>query len=237
MPMTTFDDVLRHARSSIIEQGYVDKRVCEAAAPADSGLLASIILHARPKTRIESEALGYLTSVCAEMLPKSGPPLRLTQTIHYVGYALAKPDSKIMVTVDAGDFVGAFMTAGTIVCEQSCGDFAFRGARGGRGVVRLSAGEFCGEDLSESACVHVHGDVGNSAGRSMTDGELTVERNAGEFFCRYVRGGVAVAGSVALLGETYGDNIRARQVQAFEKGAHGIHKAKLSLRTCRTSSW
>ena len=71
------------------------------------------------------------------------------------------------------------------------------------------------------------GSVGRSAGRRMRGGELRVEGDAAEFFCRYMEGGRARARHVKLLGETYGGTITAREVRALEKGKAGMHRAVL----------
>jgi len=225
----TFDDVMNHLLPGIIESGHVERAACRAACPRDAELLQAIVLSAEPEDRLEQQVLGHLTALAAELLAETGQPLVMRRAPDYVGYQLDAPRALIRMACRAGAFVGAFMSAGTIVCEGSCGDFAFQGASGGLGIVKGNAGEFCAEEIHGTASVRVLGSVGNSAGRCMRGGELVVCGDAGRFFCRYMRGGLARVRDVELLGETYGGTIRARRILALEKGRRGTHRARLIL--------
>ncbi len=228
--MTAFDDIVERLLPGYIARGYVERAACRAACPHEPQLIVSLLREAEPRGLFQQQVLGHLTALAAELLAERGEPLVVGRALNYIAYQMDSSDAVIRVAGDAGDFLGAFMKAGTVVCEGSCGDFAFQGASGGIGLVGGNAGQFCGEEIYGTARVRVLGSVGNSAGRCMRGGRLVVRGDAGAFFCRYMEGGFAVARDVELLGETYGGTVQARSVRALEKGAGGTHRACLILR-------
>jgi len=215
----------------IIVSGFVDPETCYAALPEDADSLCDVLRRAEPKHRVEEQVLGCISVRAAVLLARSGKVLVIERPIGYVGYQMNAHKAVICVLGEAGHFLGAFMQAGSIICEKGCGDFAFRGAGGGHGLVMGDAGDYCAEELTGHATVRVMGSVRRSAGRRMTDGELIVEGNAGPFFCRYMEGGIAHAQEVEMLGETYGGTVHVRDLKAFEKGKAGRHEANLIVET------
>ena len=228
--MQEFDDILERLLPGISASGYVDPAACRAACPRDPQLLLSILRAAEPQDLHQQQVLGHLSSIAAELLAQHREALVLDRALSYIGYQMDAAGATIRTAADAGDFLGAFLKAGTIICEGSCGDFAFQGASGGLGLIRGNAGQFCAEEIYGTARVRVLGNVGNSAGRCMRGGRLIVRGDAGAFFCRYMEGGLACARDVELLGETYGGTVQARSVRALEKGRGGIHRARLIIR-------
>lgn len=231
MKVKSFDDIMNCLLPDVIETGYLDPDACRRACPPDIDLLCAVIESADPVYDVEERALGCIAGIAAGLMGERGEALVLRRELNYVGCQMNAPKGMINVSCDAGDSLGAYMSAGTILCQQSCGQFAFRGAAGGTGLVVGNAGDFCAEDLCGDMFVRVMGSVGRSAGRGMCGGKLRVEGDAGEFFCRYMEGGAAHACNIALLGETYGGAITARRVRALEKGEGGTHMASLVLET------
>ena len=226
-----FNDIINHLLPDIIVSGHVDPEACRAAMPEDIEELRAILRNAVPRVEVEEEVLGCLTSVAAERLAAKGEALVLGRPLNYIGYRMNARKATICVGGGAGQFLGAFMEAGAIVCEGDCGHFAFRGASGGRALIMGSAGDYCSEELHGSVRVRVMGNVGRSAARRMMGGELRVEGDAGPFFCRYMEAGTAHAREVELLGETFGGIIHVRKVKAREKENDGRHDATLIVDT------
>ena len=229
MALKSFESIINHLLPGIIESGWPDPELCRQACPQDAGLLSAIVDSAEPKGDVEERALGHITGIAADLMGARSEALVVRRPLNYVGYQMNAPRGMICVQGEAGNFLGAFMTAGTVLCQGSCGDFAFRGAQGGTGLVMGEAGDYCAEEIGAKALVRVMGSVGCSAGRRMSGGELRVEGDAGEFFCRYMEGGRARARRVELLGETYGGTVMAEEVCALEKGQAGCHRASLVL--------
>jgi len=225
----SFDDIMNYLLPDIIQSGCPDPAVCAEVCPPDADLLAGIIESASPAGTIESQVLGHVMGVAAGLMAERGEALVVRQAQDYVGYQMSTEGAMICIEGDAGDFLGAFMSAGTILCQGSCRDFAFRGACGGTGLVVGDAGDCCAEELSGEAMARIMGSVGRSAGRRMHGGHLRIEGDAGEFFCRYMEGGTARVRDVELMGETYGGTITARRILQFEKGPGGTHLAKILI--------
>ncbi len=152
-------------------------------------------------------------------LSLNGEPVEVknADNIHGLGAGLRL--GEVVISGNAGDYLGALnagatikvsqnvgkyaadnMTAGIMVIE---GDAAFGAAQycyGGTIVIRGDAGDFTAT-MNKGATVIVGGDVGSDAGTYMLAGNLIVIGQAGENFANYlIRGNVFIQGSWKSLG-------------------------------------
>jgi hypothetical protein len=224
-----FDDIMNRLLPDIIVTGRVDRAECRRSFPCNMRILTAILRSAQPRSDIEEQVLGHMTTFMAERLARRGSFLLLDRPLNYVGWQMEVPQASICIVGGAGSFLGAYMKAGSILCTGDCGHFAFKGASGGRALVIGRAGDYCAEEMEGRADVRIVGSVGRSAARRMRGGQLTIRGDAGPFFCRYMEGGTVRVRDVEMMGETFGGTVYARAVKAFEKGNAGRHEAELII--------
>lgn len=91
-------------------------------------------------------------------------------------------------------FVGAGMTAGSLIADGPAGHGAGEGMRGGK-LLLEHAGDDAGAAMEDGLLV-VRGNCGNNCARRMRRGVIVIQGDAGEHLCRDMRGG-----TVLLLGK------------------------------------
>jgi glutamate synthase domain-containing protein 3 len=146
-------------------------------------------------------------------------PVAIQGAAHLHGLVAGCQSGEVIVTGDAGDYLGVLndgvsirvsgnagrylgdnMTRGTIVVEGDAGDGVGQYCYGGTIVVRGNAGDFCAV-MNKGATIIVGGNIGHEAATYMLAGDLVVVGDAGRNLGNYlIRGSIYVGGRWQSLG-------------------------------------
>lgn len=161
-----------------------------------------------------------LRAVSAEVKEALGEGVvEVREAAHAHGLAAGCRHGELLVTGDAGDYLGVLndgatirveghagrylgdnMTRGTIIVEGDAGDGAGQYCYGGTIVVRGSAGDLTAV-MNKGATIIVGGSVGDEVATYMLGGELVILGDAGWNLGNYlIRGSIYIGGEWQSLG-------------------------------------
>lgn len=89
--------------------------------------------------------------------------------LEYVGHQMSH--GSITIEADCGDFLGANMRGGSIICHGTAGDRVGDQMRRGLILIDRNAGDYCGSRMLAGS-IGVHGQVGSYAGFGMKRGTI-----------------------------------------------------------------
>jgi methylamine---glutamate N-methyltransferase subunit B len=149
----------------------------------------------------------------------NGSVVEAVNASHLHGLAAGLKHGEIMITGDAGDYLGALnagavirvrgsagkyagdnMTAGTLIIEGNAAYGAGQYCYGGQVFIGGSAGDFTAT-MNKGATILIAGDVGSECATYMLKGTVVVVGDAGENFGNYlIRGSIFIGGKWKSLG-------------------------------------